>query len=153
MDSLKIQVPDPFDVPKLPCVIFLDESAEENRAAFSMFRPFRWPFEGLRGRCATRFITSNGRQQEDWSWNAPLLPDAVCLGVHEDFPHEVQRLRGAVPRPVAVQLGPVALHSSACLHVLSSVQGGAAHAAAPQVRPAVVQQNCAPRAASARDSG
>ena len=23
--------------------------------------------------------------QEDWSWAAPQLPEAVCLGVHEDF--------------------------------------------------------------------
>ena len=68
------------------------------------------------------------------------VPDAVCLGVHEDFSSEMQRLRRCAARPLTVQLGPVALHSSACLHLLSGVGMGAPRAAAKQLRPTVVQE-------------
>ncbi|CAK9026432.1 Polyketide synthase PksN [Durusdinium trenchii] len=90
--------------------------------------------------------------EEDWSWAAPQLPEAVCLGVHEDFDAEVQAVRRAVgSRACAAQLGPVALHSSACLHILSSVRVGHAQKPLAPVRPAVVQLSSAPRAASARN--
>eukprot|EP00435_Cladocopium_sp_Y103_P033246 s1052_g8.t1 len=94
--------------------------------------------------------------EEDWSWTAPQPAAAVCLGVHEDFEAEVLAIRSAVaeastPSKVfAAQLGPVALHSSACLHLLSSVRLGTALPPMPLVRPVTVQRNSAPRFASAR---
>ncbi|CAL1167005.1 unnamed protein product [Cladocopium goreaui] len=93
--------------------------------------------------------------EEDWSWTAPQPagPAAVCLGVHEDFEAEVLAIRRAVAAVGSVrsaQLGPVALHSSACLHLLSSVRHGAALPPLPAVRPVNVQHSSAPRFTSAR---
>ncbi|CAJ1451948.1 unnamed protein product [Effrenium voratum] len=90
--------------------------------------------------------------EEDWSWSAPERPGVVCLGVHEDFQDEIHAVQGAVGRRARfAQLGPVALHSSACLHLLSSVQWGEASVPLVHVAPRAVQLSCAPRAASARN--
>lgn len=89
---------------------------------------------------------------EDWSWTAPELERAtICLGVHEDFVEEVSMLRELVgQRARPAQLGPVALHSSACLHLLASVLPGRSMVPRAAVRPTTVQRGSAPSAASAR---
>ncbi|CAE7415002.1 pikAI [Symbiodinium natans] len=98
--------------------------------------------------CPVVFLDENAK--EDWSWAAPLSSPIVCLGVHEDFEEETMLIRSAVSPTHAAQLGPVALHSSACLHILSSVRLGDAGAPFEPVRPTVVQKDSAPRAVSAR---
>ncbi|CAE7840879.1 pksN [Symbiodinium sp. CCMP2592] len=100
-----------------------------------------------RGSCPVVLLDENAK--EDWSWAAPLANPVVCLGVHEDFEEETMAIRAAAPTHAA-QLGPVALHSSACLHLLSSVRLGDAGAPLSPVRPMVVQKDSAPRAVSAR---
>mmetsp|Transcript_134915 Transcript_134915/g.269205 ORF Transcript_134915/g.269205 Transcript_134915/m.269205 type:complete len:789 (+) Transcript_134915:74-2440(+) len=92
---------------------------------------------------------------DDWSWTAPdLARSTVCFGVHEDFVHELDVIRHAAVNSgaccQAARLGPVALHSSACLHLLSSVRPGAARVPTATVRPATVQTSCAQWSASAR---
>jgi len=92
---------------------------------------------------------------DDWSWTAPdLARSTVCFGVHEDFVAELGIIRNVAVNSgaccQAAQLGPVALHSSACLHLLASVRPGVARAPMTPVRPATVQTSCAQWAASAR---
>ncbi|CAE8644077.1 unnamed protein product [Polarella glacialis] len=91
--------------------------------------------------------------EEDWSWTAPELAETiVCLGVHEDFVEEISAVRAAAGASACrdALLGPVALHSSACLHLLASVRPGRPRAPLAPVRPVIVQFGSAPRAASAR---
>eukprot|EP00928_Gymnodinium_smaydae_P071347 TRINITY_DN54969_c0_g1_i1.p1 TRINITY_DN54969_c0_g1~~TRINITY_DN54969_c0_g1_i1.p1 ORF type:complete len:750 (-),score=60.97 TRINITY_DN54969_c0_g1_i1:227-2476(-) len=102
---------------------------------------------------ASRVVFLDEDATEDWSWAAPDLESVtVCFGVHEDFVEEITTVRKFVgsDRSCAIRLGPVALHSSACLHLLASVRQGRPQVPTPFVRPAVVQRGSAPRAISAR---
>eukprot|EP00929_Paragymnodinium_shiwhaense_P078405 TRINITY_DN40623_c0_g1_i1.p1 TRINITY_DN40623_c0_g1~~TRINITY_DN40623_c0_g1_i1.p1 ORF type:complete len:784 (-),score=68.76 TRINITY_DN40623_c0_g1_i1:115-2466(-) len=104
---------------------------------------------------APKLLVLDESATEDWSWQAPDLQSAIiCLGVHEDFVDEIEVIKAQLNDHLQVQsaqLGPVALHSSACLHLLASVrQGPPVEPFAPH-RPALVQAGCVPdKTSSAR---